>query len=359
MKSNTEMQAETMDNLLWEQIVKPAEIVVSATARSVTLESAVNQKFVSKDAVGALHYSEFSRNLIAHVTRNVQSEIHSMRGVLGAFANTIDFVNLEQSVTASLARIECLIAERKIEPLVKVRHSVGSAPVPREARELRIGIFPTAADPFHWAHILGGLIVMEKFSLDKVIFVIAGGDSRKPDMAPEGARHAMAKEVLELFHPLFEYCSIALGTTASGEENLFKILGMNPTQAIHAFYIAGGDHYHRIHPGTGRPDTIQKLEEGKTAKLHGFDEHLHHLSAVFLHREDEEADIPTFLDVLSVGKLPVQTSSTEIRMALIDQSCWRKLYALPFVELDSIHSNGLYHTGVRGANPKCLSGSGR
>jgi hypothetical protein len=92
-----------------------------------------------------------------------------------------------------------------------------------EDRELRIGVFPTAANLFHWARLLGGLIVMERFLLDKVIFVIAGQDSRRPKIAPEDIRHSMAKEVLELFHPLFEYSSIALGTTTSGEENLFKI----------------------------------------------------------------------------------------------------------------------------------------
>ena len=36
---------------------------------------------------------------------------------------------------------------------------------------------------------------------------------------------------------------------------------MNQAQAIHAFYIAGGDHYHRFSPATGHPDTIQKLED--------------------------------------------------------------------------------------------------
>jgi nicotinic acid mononucleotide adenylyltransferase len=277
-----------------------------------------------------------ARDLMAPVVHHVLSEIHSMWRVLGRYANEFDFANLEQSALASLARIERLIAEGKIEPLVRIRHSEDSQPLSLTNRELRIGIFPTAADPLHWGHLLGGLIAMEQFRLDKVLFVIAGLDPRKPDMAPEQVRHSMAKKVIDLFCPLFEYSAIALGTAASGEENLFKILGMNPEQSIHAFYIAGGDHYHRFNPATGRPDTIQKLEEGIALKRYGFEGEVHRVSAIFLHREGEEKDIPTTLDVHCVASFPVKTSSTEIRSALRDQHCRRKLYSLPFIELASI-----------------------
>jgi hypothetical protein len=77
----------------------------------------------------------------------------------------------------------------------------------------------------------------------------------------------------------------------------------------------------------------------------GFDGELHRVSAVFLHREGEERDISTTLDVHRVVSLPVQTSSTEIRWALGDSCRWRKLYALPFSELVSISSNKLYRIG--------------
>jgi nicotinic acid mononucleotide adenylyltransferase len=281
--------------------------------------------------------------LITSVAHNVLSEIVSMKEVLGKFAKTMDFAHLEQSAMASLTRIKGLIGEGKIDPRTKVRHSVEHGLLPLEDRVLRIGVFPTAANPFHWAHLLGGLIAMEQFLLDKVLFVIAGQDSRKPEMAPEKVRHSIAKKVLGLFHPLLEYSSIAYGTAASGEENLFKILGMNPSQTIHAFYIAGGDHYHRYHPATRSPDTIQKLEDGVTSKLHRFDERVHRVSAIFLHREGEEEDIPTILEVHRVGRLPVQTSSTEIRRALEDRRRWQKLYTLPFVALVSICGNGLYN----------------
>lgn len=286
-----------------------------------------------------------AEDLIALVVRNVMSEIHSMKGVLGRSANVVDFVNLEKSAIASLTSIKRLIVEGWIEPLIGIRHSLECGLPARQGREVRIGVFPTAANPLHWAHLLGGLVVMERFHLDKVIFVIAGQDSRKPEMAPAKVRHSMAKEVLHLFNPFFEYSPIALGTTSSGEENLFKILKMNPAQAIHAFYIAGGDHYHRFDPASGSPDTIQRLEEGMAVKSFGFDARLHRVSPVFLHRVNEERVIPTFLDVHRVGTLPLQTSSTEIRWALEDRGRWGKLSALPYVALASICGNGLYRVG--------------
>ena len=118
---------------------------------------------------------------------------------------------------------------------------------------------------------------------------------------------------------------------------------MNQAQAIHAFYIAGGDHYHRFSPATGRPDTIQKLEDGLASKAYGFNGRLHRVSPVFFHREGKVADIPTFLDVRRVGRLPVQTSSTEIRWALKYRQNWWKLYALPFGALVSICANRLWY----------------
>lgn len=84
-----------------------------------------------------------------------------MKGFLGGFVNAVDFAHLEQSAVASLTRIERLILEGKIELLAKLRNSVVSELLPQD-RELRIGVFPTAANPFHWAHLLGGLIATQK-----------------------------------------------------------------------------------------------------------------------------------------------------------------------------------------------------
>jgi nicotinic acid mononucleotide adenylyltransferase len=284
--------------------------------------------------------------LIKRIAANALTELRLMRGTLGSAASTLDFASLEQCTLTALSHILLLMERGQIRPWIRVGHSPGAAPAPETPRIVRVGIFPIAANPLHWAHLVGGLFAMESFGLDKVVYVIAGGDPRKPDLASEETRHAMARTVLGLFHPLFEYSSIARGGAASGEENLFRILAMNPRQRLHAFYIAGGDHCHRRDPCSGRPDTIQKLEDGVSVHLRG--NAVHSVSVVFLERGRAGDREESTLDVRWVGGPPVETSSTAIRSALPDPAQWKKLSTLPFAAFSSIRENRLYevHTGA-------------
>jgi nicotinic acid mononucleotide adenylyltransferase len=284
-------------------------------------------------------------SVIKRIAADALSDLRSMREVLGESACEPDFSCLSRGVALSLAHIGQHIMEGRAIPWVKVNHHPSDPPVPPVSREMRLGVFPVAGNPFHWAHLLGGLLTMEAFELDKILYVVAGSDPRKPDLAPIDARHAMASALLRLFRPLFEYSSIARGDSSSGEENLFRILAMNPGQPIHAYYIAGGDHYHRFEPMTGDPDTLEKLETGIARAGTGFDDRVHRVSAVFLEREPVKEMIPTSLDILWVRGLPVQTSSTGIRRALTDREQREKLCTLPYTAYTSIRGNQLYNTG--------------
>ena len=97
----------------------------------------------------------------------------------------------------------------------------------------------------HWGHILVALSAMAASKLDKVVFVIAGSDPRKPSMTSEETRHHLGRSVIEMFHPLFAYSPLALGTDLDGETNLARLLKLNSHQPMDVFYIAGGDHYRR------------------------------------------------------------------------------------------------------------------
>jgi hypothetical protein len=224
-------------------------------------------------------------SIYERIAHRVLRDLYAMENVVGESACELDFARLADSAIHSLSQIERHIAQGRSMPWVKVKHSPDRSLAAPICREVQLGVFPVAANPFHWAHLLGGLLTMETFALDKIIFVVAGNDPRKSELAPMEARHAMARSLLRLFHPLFEYSSIALGGSSSGEENLFRILGMNPLQPIHAWYIAGGDHYHRYQPTTGNVDTLEKLEEGIARATNGFDRRFHRVSAVFLERE--------------------------------------------------------------------------
>ena len=106
---------------------------------------------------------------------------------------------------------------------------------------------------------MAALSAMVAMKLDKVIFIIAGLDARKPSMLPEEARHRLSRSILEKFDPLFAYSPLALGTDLDGEANCWRLLALNSRRNIEIFYIAGADHLGRT-TSRGEPDTIQKLE---------------------------------------------------------------------------------------------------
>ncbi len=290
--------------------------------------------------------TDIARSLVIHIAENVLSQLHAMRAVLGAKASGPDFANIERSAITCLCRLEGLISAGTIDPWYDAPEgTVPRLPIPPR-QWLRVGVFPTAANPFHWAHLLAGLFVIDRFALDRVIYIVAGHDLRKPDMESEEQRHGMAKSVLSLFDPLLAYSAVARGTSICGEDNLFRLLAGFSSRRVHAFYIAGSDHYHRFRPGTESPDTIVKLEEGITRGLLGREAELRRVSVAFLQRGRRAGVEPTWLDVRWVPGLPVETSSTAIRRALADARRRATLSALPFNALKSIRGNNLYHIDV-------------
>jgi len=276
------------------------------------------------------------------VADRIARELAQMQQTLGANADAQAFADLGRWTRSTLARISALISEGFINPAGARggRLSAGRGRFGR--RHLRLGVFPTAGNPLHWGHLLSGLAAMESFHLDKVIYIIAGDDPRKPYLASANLRHRIAKKVIRLFHPLFDYSSIGLGGTAPGEINLFRIMSSNGNgmQPLHAFYLAGSDHFHRYAPQTGEPDTIQKLEEGVRKRIHGFNPRLHRLSAVFLDRGGRSEAVETFLDVRWIAHLPLDTSSTRIRGALGGSEPLGELTALPFTAYCAICVHG-------------------
>jgi len=242
-----------------------------------------------------------------------------------------------------LTAISDLANSDHIRPLRRIAVEKYGAPVPVEERPLRIGVYPLAANPLHWGHVLVGLTAMGIMGLDKIIFLIAGVDSRKPSMLSAVARHRLGRSAIEIFHPLFAYSSLALRTSLDGETNFERLLGLNSRQRIDAFYIAGADHYRRT-TARGDPDTIQKLEsivEKQNKTTRG----LHTISAVFLDREgiaEEQGKVATFLKVHVLPPVPLSFSSTSARQALCKEAFSEVLMSLPYFSLLEIQAGRFY-----------------
>jgi nicotinic acid mononucleotide adenylyltransferase len=277
----------------------------------------------------------------AAIALRVQRELSMMHGALGDRGDSVAFVELGNWMDHALERIGELIVQGAIDPQRPNRAGRGVGHSPLRGSTSRIGVFPTAANPLHWGHLVGGLAAMERFHLDKVYYVIAGHDPRKPTMAPAGVRHSIAREVLRLFEPLFEYSPVALGNEDPGEINVFRIVSSG-ARPLHAFYLAGSDHYHRLTSRAGSPDTIQRLETGVHHRIHGFDPRVHGLSAIFLDRGNPVDPIESDLDIRWIKGLPLQSSSTKIRGALNGSEPLCELAALPFSAYCAICAHGMY-----------------
>lgn len=280
-------------------------------------------------------------------------ELSSMQALLAEHSDSWAFLTLDRWGRATVRIIERLIREGAIRPLEDPSPS-GDHRQPTASRPYRVGVFPVSANPLHWLHVFAGLAVMERMRLDKVIYVVAGSDARKPDLAAVQGRHQAAKDVLDMFSPLLEYSPIAIGSRLQGEEHVFRLAASFDVDRLHLFYIAGSDHYRRLSPTGGGPDTIERLERGIRRRAHGFDPRRHRLSVVFLDRGEPVQPVETSLDVRWIHGLPLNTSSSRIREALAGRFDLSELTFLPYRTYASICARGLYGIRPNGRNERCL-----
>lgn len=250
-----------------------------------------------------------------------------------------------------------LIEDGQIPPGHALRPSHETLSLTTCNRHLRAEAFSTAADPFHWMHLLGGLRAMALLRLDRVISIIAGSDTRKPDLLPAAVRHRMGRGVLRLFSPLFAFSPIALDGTLDGGAGIFRILQLNHDQGIGAFCIAGTDHRHRDSPETGRPETIQQMEDGVTAKLFGHDGRMNSVSVIILGGGPQAlAAIDTFLSTESLQEMPCGSSSTSVREAPAGSAEPEALAMLPHRVFSCVRRLGLYAPASASPDGQLLHG---
>jgi hypothetical protein len=210
----------------------------------------------------------------------------------------------------ALARIQARLDSHEIDPTRTIRLSE-SDPETAATDHAHIAVYPVAADPFQWGHLLIALRAVGDLGVDKVVFVLAGDDPRKPTMTPVAVRHPMGRDVLAAFEPFFAYSSIAVGTTLDGETNIFRILALNPGRRVDAWYMVGDDHY-RLVDKKGNPDTLPKLERNYASAM-GHSPTLHALKVAFIKRENPDGEVPTTLDVRFLEHVGFEASSTQVR----------------------------------------------
>ena len=255
---------------------------------------------------------EDAHPFVRQVGRNIREQLARMAAISHPMEHEL-LGSIGHAARGSLAGINAHLMNGAIDSQAGLRlHEKDVESFPKKERELAVGIYPVAADPLHWGHLLIGLQAIASLKLDKVVFVLAGDDPRKPQITPVARRHPIGRAVLGIFSPFFAYSSIAVGTELDGETNLFRLLALNAAQRLRAYYMAGGDHY-RLKDADGHDDTIPKIEKNMDRPDLKFWADKHNISLAFIARGGRREEVPTALDVNFLPAIPFAASSTHAR----------------------------------------------
>jgi len=278
--------------------------------------------------------------IIETIRKNVRFETAKMIDIFPSEEKDNLILKIVEECDYLLAHIKEHLAASIISPSLDIAIRETEFPKSFYSKALRIGVYPISANPIHWGHLLVALSAIAHYSLDKVVFIIAGDDPRKSYLAPCQWRHYLSDLILVKFSPLLAYSNIARDHNFDGETNIFRFLSLNPFQKIDAFYIGGTDHYYRLDPKKEDKDTIEKLEENITRKAYGFNDIMHSISIIFAKRKGG-SDIPvnTSLNVGFIPSLAFDASSTMVREALGDFTKSESLGLLPYTVYEDILSS--------------------
>lgn len=308
----------------------PAASPAAGAAREATATERLAALFAHLDALYALPPSSPAAAIRARLRIQLLKAASDYESPEASVLETV-----ARESDRALARVQERLDRGEVDPAARIRVSADEAALPAAARPVRVGVYPVAADPFQWGHLLIALRAVGELGVDKVVFVLAGDDPRKPTMTPAATRHPMGREVLDLFAPFFVYSPIAVGTTLDGETNIFRILALNADRRVEAWYMVGDDHY-RVVDKKGNPDTLPKLERNFDADL-GHSPTLHRLKVAFIRRELPAEEVPTSLEVRFLDHVGFDASSTLVRggrhslmpHAAYEHARRRGLYGLP------------------------------
>ena len=103
------------------------------------------------------------------VRARAYQELLDMSQALNLPLTSYPFTEIIPSLAQLLNQAECLLNRGIIDPHVAVRSAPHDPLKPLISRTRRVGIYPVAANPFHWAHLLIGLSALARFRLDKII----------------------------------------------------------------------------------------------------------------------------------------------------------------------------------------------
>jgi len=267
-------------------------------------------------------------SMIDQVTKNFNEEINKMSSDLCMNQDSDTIKSLRTTFNNATDKLR----ENSNKGLINPMRTEGA----------KIGFFPTAGDPLHWAHLLTAYEILAKYELDKIVFIIGGEDTRKPDLTKFAVRKPMADHSLQIFDKFFEFSDISAidnNFQNDGETNMFLDIKRSNDKNIQAYYMVGSDHFNWDTPKGD--DTIKKLYNNIdkfNIKIAG---------AIFIARNPEEIT-PTKLEemktklndryVLNIFVPSLSFSSTQIRETFSKNA----IAMIPYITYQDIKKNDLY-----------------
>jgi nicotinic acid mononucleotide adenylyltransferase len=280
-------------------------------------------------------------------------DLSAMGRGLGMLVTEHPFYAIYTAAETLLAHIGNLINTGAIRPWAEVRTSHDDRPGDATERALRLGVFPTAANPLHWGHLLIGLSAIAHLQLDKVIYIILGHDRHDQELAPVEIRHPMARDVIKDFEPLLAYSAIARDTSLHNEAAFLELLALNsPYQSIDAFYIAGSDYYGALRHNK----KYKNIAAALNAQIRAQNEStgagaIQTAAAVCV---DRDGHTGAFHNTHHLPPLPFAASSNMIRQALRGEAAKELLALLPFSAYVDVRAFKLYGHNAQPEQPATL-----
>lgn len=280
--------------------------------------------------------------LIAQVEKNFYEELTQACQTHNINPENENLKKITKSFEEIILVLKDNNAQSLINPFVKIKTSKDMKVIPQDKNDnaFKIGYYPVAGDPIHWAHLLTAFQVLAEFKLDKIVYISAGFDESKPNLTHPKIRHPMIKKALKIFENFFVLSDISVlegqnneedlselsyNGTLRGEVNTFHDLHRNSTLRIDAYYLVGSDHFNwtkKDKQGIERDDTLKILTTSRLKKNLAFNAQNHQIKAVFIARDPKDVSGDRMKEMksrinfeVSLMKPKLTYSSTQIREA--------------------------------------------
>ena len=264
------------------------------------------------------------------------AELDRMSLFVGDIESQTALAGVRTLANALLKKIERGIGEGAILPWSFLRLSDTAPYPPLVGCAPNVGVFPLAANPLQWCHVLAALAAMATLKLDHVVFLIIDEDPHASALLPSETRHAMTADVLARFSPLLQYSPLRC-TKGDGRVGAFlRFLQINQRQPMKMHLLCG------CAPDVPCEGLDRELSDAMHDPAYGYDSWTHPVSLVFFSGTGERKAPPTPFPS-AVVKLPLSDAPLrEPPVSLAGGDGRASLASIPYSGFRHLRRHGMH-----------------